>query len=210
MYKILLECSADLKASRLAARRTCASRGSNKDSAHLEAVEMATTARGYAVDARAYRMTERIFEFCIRVAYYVSHIGCAWQALTHSRFGKIVSDQQKEVQDLSRAFQALDARIASKEELAVEQSVLDWVCDYNYQAQHHRAYRLHCDNTSSWILDHPLFMHWRESRDPVEISIGILGGKANSYRVLTTITEYVGAKAPLRKLPTITTSTSRS
>ena len=68
---------------------------------------------------------------------------------------------------MSRAFQALDARIASKEELAVEQSILDWVCDYNYQAQHHRAYRLHCDNTSSWILEHPLFLHWRQSRDPV-------------------------------------------
>jgi hypothetical protein len=68
---------------------------------------------------------------------------------------------------LSSAFQSLSARLVSKEEVDEEQKILDWVCDYNYQAQHHQACRLHCDNTSSWILEHPVFLHWMESNNPV-------------------------------------------
>jgi hypothetical protein len=64
---------------------------------------------------------------------------------------------------LSSAFQSLDARIASKEEVDVEQEILNWICHYNYQAQHHRAWKLNCDNTSAWILEHPVFRQWMES-----------------------------------------------
>jgi hypothetical protein len=64
---------------------------------------------------------------------------------------------------LSSAFQSLGARIASKEEVDVEQEISSWICHYNYQAQHHRAWKLHCENTSAWILEHPLFRQWMES-----------------------------------------------
>jgi hypothetical protein len=69
----------------------------------------------------------------------------------------LLSEQQSEVQKLSSVFQSLDnriVRIASKEDVDVEQEILNWVCHYNYQAQHHRAWKLHCDNTSAWILEH--------------------------------------------------------
>jgi NACHT domain len=71
------------------------------------------------------------------------------------------------VQQLSSAFQSLNAKLANKEEVEEEQEILGWVCDYNYQAQHHRACKLHCDNTSSWILEHPVFLDWMQSGQPV-------------------------------------------
>lgn len=158
---------------------------------------MATEARRYAVDARACRTTEGIFEFHIRIAHYVSHIGCALASAYSLKIRKIVADQQKEVQDLSRALQSLDARIASKEKTAVEQNILDWLCDYNYQAQHHRAYRLHCDNTSSWILEHPTFLHWTRSREPVLWFRGVPGsGK-------TVLASYVTEYFLQRQSPTV-------
>lgn len=68
---------------------------------------------------------------------------------------------------MSSAFQSLNYRIAGKEEVELEQKILDWVCDYNYQAQHHRACRLHCDDTSTWILEHSLFLEWMKSTNLV-------------------------------------------
>jgi hypothetical protein len=71
------------------------------------------------------------------------------------------------VQKLSGAFQSLNAKIASKEEEEEDQEILEWVCDHNYLAQHHRACKLHCDNTTSWIVKHPVFLGWMQSTQPV-------------------------------------------
>jgi hypothetical protein len=57
-----------------------------------------------------------------------------------------------------QALQSLDAKIASKEKVQKEQEVLDRVCYYSHEAQHHWACKLHCDTLSSWILKHPPFL----------------------------------------------------
>ncbi|KAF7502660.1 hypothetical protein GJ744_005396 [Endocarpon pusillum] len=112
LYKILLECSADLKAVDSQLEGLVPGAGQTKTRRIVKRLRWPLQ-RGDTL-----LMLEHIERQKGSLSFVL-------ESLTT----RIVSDQQKEAQDLSRAFQALDARIASKEELAVEQSVLDWVCD---------------------------------------------------------------------------------
>ncbi|KAI1610467.1 hypothetical protein EDD36DRAFT_326771 [Exophiala viscosa] len=62
------------------------------------------------------------------------------------------------------------------------QQILDWLCDYQYEAQYRRGLQLHCSTTCAWLLKHPDFIKWSSRRS----SLLWMHGQAGSGKTVAT------------------------
>ncbi|KAJ9610686.1 hypothetical protein H2200_005463 [Cladophialophora chaetospira] len=92
--------------------------------------------------------------------------------------------QSTTLDDLSGSVSDLSVDIKSIHAAQQRRDVLDWLSEYQYEAQFQRAHQLHCLDTCDWLLNDPAFHNWMNARSSLLWMHGQVGtGKtvATSY-----------------------------
>ncbi|KAK6373649.1 hypothetical protein LTS17_008142 [Exophiala oligosperma] len=77
---------------------------------------------------------------------------------------------------------ALDTFSASNHTNHQRQQILDWLSDYQHEAQYRQGFQLHCSKTCLWLLEDPEFIKWSQRRS----SLLWMHGPAGSGKTVAT------------------------
>ena len=94
--------------------------------------------------------------------------------------------QSTTLEDLSESVSDLSVEMKTSQAAQQRRDVLDWLSEYQYEAQFQRSYQLHCSDTCNWLLDDPAFHEWSNARSSLLWMHGQVGtGKtiATSYLI---------------------------
>ncbi|EXJ88045.1 hypothetical protein A1O1_04972 [Capronia coronata CBS 617.96] len=93
-----------------------------------------------------------------------------------------LTNQRTTLDTVSDAVAALSSDLRSSQAADERRNILDWLSDYEHEAQYRRGFQLYCSQTCNWLLNHPEFHKWCQMRS----SLLWMHGQAGSGKTVAT------------------------